>query len=30
MRSERGVVDILSERMRMGDEVERIAVGCLL
>ena len=30
MRSERGVVDMLSERMRMGDEVERMAVGCLL
>ena len=30
MRSERGVVDILSERMKMGGEVERMAVGCLL
>ena len=30
MRSESGVVDMLSERMRMGDEVEWIAVGCLL
>ena len=30
MRSEREVVDMLSVRMRMGDEVERIAVGCLL
>ena len=29
MRSESGVVDMLMERM-VGDEVERIAVGCLL
>ena len=30
MRSERGVVDMLSDRMRMGDEVEHIAVGWFL
>ena len=30
IRSKRGVVDMLSVRMRIGDEVERMAVGCLL
>ena len=30
MRSERGVVDMLSAHMKRGNEVVRIAVGCLL
>ena len=30
IRSERGVVDMLSERMMMGNEVECMAAGCLL
>lgn len=30
MRLERGVEDMLVERMMMGNEMERMAVGCLL
>ena len=30
MCSERGVVDMLIEWMMMGNEVERMAAGCLL
>ena len=30
MRSERGVVDMLMERMVVGDGMERMAFGCLL
>ena len=30
MHSERGVVDMSSDCMMMGNEVERMAIGCLL